>query len=349
MKVMIFDAKPYDRNYLDKENTKYGFELKYIESKLTPDTAKLAAGYDAVCAFVNDDIGAATIDALCDAGVGAVAMRCAGYNNVDMRHAYGRIRVARVPKYSPYAVAEHAISLLMTLNRKTHRAYLRTRDGNFNLNGLLGFDMHGKTAGVVGTGQIGRCFIDICRGFGMNILAYDPYPNPNAPYPYVGIDELLAQSDVISLHCPLTAETHHLIDEKRLALMKPNAIIVNTSRGALIDTPALIGALRDGKIGGAALDVYEEEAQYFFEDHSDEVIKDDQLTRLLSFNNVIITSHQAFFTREALEKIAEVTFLNLKNLDILRAGGDAFLENEVCYRCDQFGKDCPKKAGKNCF
>ena len=349
MKVIVFDTKPYDRKYLDKENERYGFEIKYIEGKLTPDTAKLAAGYDVVCAFVNDDIGAATIDVLVDVGVRAIAMRCAGYNNVDIRHAFGKIHVVRVPKYSPFAVAEHAIALLMTLNRRIHRAYLRTRDGNFNLNGLLGFDMHGKIVGVVGTGQIGRCFIDICRGFGMQVLAYDPYPNPNAGIEYVSIDELLSRSDVVSLHCPLTAETHHLIDAKRLSLMKPNAVIVNTSRGALIDSAALIEALKDGAIGGAALDVYEEEAQYFFEDHSNDVIKDDQLTRLLSFNNVLVTSHQAFFTHEALEKIAEVTFENIANLSAFRGNRETYLANEVCYQCEKFGGDCPKKNHKNCF
>lgn len=349
MKVMIFDTKPYDREFLEKENANYGYELKFIEGKLTSDTAPLARGYDAVCAFVNDDIGAAAIDRLVEGGVKAIAMRCAGYNNVDIRHAYGKIHVVRVPKYSPYAVAEHAMALLMAVNRKTHRAYIRTRDGNFNLSGLLGFDMHGKTAGIIGTGQIGRCFIDICRGFGMNILAYDPYPNKEADYPYVSIEELLSQSDIVSLHCPLTPETYHLLDGKRLACIKRGACVVNTSRGALIDTPALISALKDGAVSAAALDVYEEEANYFFEDHSNEIIKDDQLARLLAFNNVIVTSHQAFFTREALEKIAQVTFANLKNISQYHADDKTYLENEVCYQCDQRGGNCPKKQGQNCF
>lgn len=346
---MVFDTKPYDRQFLDKENANYGFEIKYMESKLTPDTAKLAAGYDAVCAFVNDDVGAETIDELVRGGVRAVAMRCAGYNNVDIRHAFGKLHVVRVPKYSPYAVAEHAMALLMTLNRHTHRAYIRTRDGNFNLNGLLGFDLHGKTAGVIGTGQIGRCFIDICRGFGMSILAYDPYPNKNVDYEYVSIDELLKRSDVISLHCPLTSETHHLLNEERLKIVRKGAVIVNTSRGALIDTAALIEALKEGRIGGAALDVYEEEANYFFEDHSNEVIKDDQLMRLLSFNNVIVTSHQAFFTQEALARIAEVTFANLRNISQYVESNETYLENEVCYQCDKKGVCCAKNARKNCF
>lgn len=349
MKVIIFDTKPYDRQYLDAENKKYNFKLKYIESKLTPDTARLAAGYDAVCAFVNDDLSAETLDVLESAGVRAVAMRCAGYNNVDIRHAFQKIHVVRVPKYSPYAIAEHALALLMTLNRKTHRAYLRTRDANFDLNGLLGIDLHGKTVGIIGTGQIGRCFIDICRGLGMRIIASDPYPNPNADYPYMSIEELLPQADVISLHCPLSADNYHLLDESHIAMMKHGALIVNTSRGALIDTTALINSLKSGHIGGAALDVYEEEANFFFEDHSNEVMQDDQLALLLSFRNVIVTSHQAFFTHEALQKIAEVTFLNLKNIASFQNDHQIFLDNEVCYHCENYGKNCQKKNGKNCF
>ena len=344
MKITVFDTKPYDRQYLEKENEAYGYELKFLESRLTPDTARLAEGSDAVCAFVNDDIGAATIDALVDVGVKLIAMRCAGYNNVDMRHAYGRIYVARVPKYSPYAIAEHAMALLLTLNRKTHRAYIRTRDYNFSLTGLLGFDLHDKTVGVVGTGQIGRCFINICRGFGMHVLAYDPYPLPNADYEYVDLETLFRRSDVISLHCPLTPETHHLLNSETMKMLKPGVVILNTSRGALIDTSALIEALKEERIGGAALDVYEEESNFFFEDCSDQVIHDDQLLRLISFNNVIVTSHQAFFTREALAKIAEVTFLNLKQFNEHK-----LLENEICYRCPEFGKGCPKEKGKPCF
>ncbi|MBQ9394459.1 MAG: 2-hydroxyacid dehydrogenase [Proteobacteria bacterium] len=349
MKVMIFDTKPYDRQYLDAENAHYGYTLKYIESKLTPDTARLAAGYDAVCAFVNDDLGAETQDVLESVGVRAVAMRCAGYNNVDIRHAFHKIHVVRVPKYSPYAIAEHALALLMTLNRKTHRAYQRTRDANFELNGLLGFDLHGKTVGIIGTGQIGRCFIDICRGLGMRIIASDPYPNPNVDYDYMSVEKLLPQADVVSLHCPLTADNYHLLDKAHIAMMKPGAIIINTSRGALIDTSALIDALRSGQIGGAALDVYEEEADYFFEDHSNEVIQDDQLALLLSFRNVIVTSHQAFFTHEALQKIAEVTFLNLQNIARFKKDNQLYLDNEVCYHCEHYGTDCQKKNGKNCF
>lgn len=345
MKVMIFDTKPYDRHYLDAENQAYGFTLKFLESKLTPDTAALAAGYDAVCAFVNDDICAETIDVLCRVGVKAIALRCAGYNNVDMKHAFNKIHVVRVPKYSPYAVAEHAMALLMTLNRKTHRAYIRTRDNNFSLNGLLGFDLHGKTAGVIGTGLIGRCFIDICRGFGMNIIAYDPFPAQNTDITYADLNTVLSTADIISLHCPLTVENRHMINAQSLQVIKPGAILINTSRGALIDTDALVDALRNGTIAGAALDVYEEESDFFFEDHSNQILKDDRLARLLSFNNVIITSHQAFFTHDALQKIAQVTFANLKAI----ASGETNLENEICYRCEQFGKECNKKRGKPCF
>ena len=347
MKIMVFDTKPYDRQYLEAQNGQYGYQLKFVEHKLTPDTARLAQGYDVVCAFVNDDVGAETIDALVDVGVKAIAMRCAGYNNVDVRHAFGRIHIVRVPKYSPYAVAEHAMALLLALNRRTHRAWLRTRDGNFSLNGLLGFDLHGKTAGIVGTGLIGRCFINICRGFGMKIVAYDPYPAKDADFEYVSLDELLERADVISLHCPLTPETHYLLNEKTLAKTRPGVTIVNTSRGALIHTADLIEFLKNGHVRGAALDVYEEESDLFFEDCSNQVIQDDMLMRLLAFNNVIVTSHQAFFTHEALAKIAEVTFENFKMLEQLPKGG--LLTNEICYRCEHYGKDCVKKHGHNCF
>lgn len=344
MKITIFDTKPYDIEFLTRENEHYGFELKFLESRLTPDTAALAKGSDAVCAFVNDDVSAATIDELVRCGIKLIAMRCAGFNNVDMRHAYERIHVVNVPKYSPYAVAEHAIALLMTLNRKTHRAYIRTRDHNFALNGLQGFDLHGKTVGVIGTGLIGRCFINICKGFGMQILAYDPYPVPNLGVDYVDLETLLAKADIISLHCPLTQSNYHLIDEAAMKRLKRGAIVINTSRGALIDTAALIDALKSGQVGGAALDVYEEESDFFFEDCSEQVIQDDQLVSLLGFNNVILTSHQAFFTRDALEKIAQTTFLNLKQFHENEA-----LENEICYHCNAFGKDCHKKDGTPCF
>lgn len=265
-----------------------------------------------MCAFVNDELTARTIDRLYDIGVRLIAMRCAGYNNVDLKAAEGRISVVRVPAYSPYAVAEHAMALLLTLNRKIHRAFNRTREGNFTLNGLTGFDLHGKTVGVVGTGKIGRVFIDICKGFGMRLLAYDLYPDESLDVKYVTKEELLAKSDIISLHCPLTEQTKHFIDEESIALMKQGAILINTSRGALVKKEALINGLRSKKLGAAGLDVYEEEADYFYEDKSNDIIRDEVLALLIAMPNVIVTSHQAFLTREALENIADTTLRSLK-------------------------------------
>lgn len=309
--VALFDVKPYDRQWFDKENEKYNYKLRYFESKLDADTVSLANGCDAVCAFVNDDISAGVIDSLCGSGVKLLAMRCAGYNNVDLRAADGKLPVVRVPAYSPHAVAEHAMALLLTLNRKTHKAYIRTRDYNFSLSNLEGFDLHGKTAGVVGTGKIGRTFIEICRGFGMDVLAYDPYPAKDADWEYVTLDELCRRSDVISLHCPLTKESVNLINSETIKLMKPDAIIINTSRGKLIDSAALLEALTERRIGGACLDVYEEESDIFFDDYSDTVERDETLALLLSLPNVIVSAHQAFLTSEALEGIASVTMDNI--------------------------------------
>ena len=342
--IAFFDAKPYDREWFDKANTHY--EIRYLESKLTPATVQLAAGSDAVCAFVNDTVDAEVMDRLFALGVRVIAMRCAGYSNVDFQSAYGRINVVRVPAYSPYAVAEHAMGLLMTVNRKLHRAYNRTRDFNFSLVGLSGIDLHGKTVGVIGTGKIGRAFIDICKGLGMRVLAYDAYPAKDAGYTYVTLDELLTQSDVISLHCPLTEQTRHILNEAAFAKMKQGVYIINTSRGALIDTGALLDALNTGKVRGAGLDVYEEEADLFFEDNSGSLIQDDQLALLLSRPNVVLTAHQAFLTEEALQNIASTT---LANLDEFFGGG--CLTNEVCYRCD-LGKvveDCRKWRKERCF
>ena len=310
MKIAFYDTKPYDKEWFEKKKPA-GFEVIYIETKLNDVTAKLAAGCEAVVAFVNDTINAEVVDELYENGVRILAMRCAGYNNVDMKHAYGKIHVVRVPAYSPYSVAEHAMGLILTLNRKLHRAYIRTRDHNFSLDGLIGFDLKGKTVGVIGTGKIGRCFADVCRGFGMNILGFEPYENKEFGGKYVSLDELLAQSDIISLHCPLTKENHHLISDKTIEKMKKGAYIINTSRGQLIDTAALIEGLKSGKIGGAGLDVYEEETALFFEDYSDEIIPDDTLSTIISMPNVIVTSHQAFLTREALDGIAETTLQNL--------------------------------------
>lgn len=309
-KIAFFDTKPYDRKWFDELNT--DFKFKYHEHKLTADSAELAKGCRAVVAFVNDTLDKETIDRLCEIGVELIAMRCAGYNNVDIKYAKGRINVVRVPTYSPYAVAEHAMALLLTLNRKIHRASNRTRDFNFSLNGLTGFDLHGKTAGIIGTGQIGCIFMEICKGFGMNVIAYDLYPKNDSEINYVSIDELLAQSDIISLHCPLTSATRYIINKENISKMKDGAYIINTSRGQLIDSEALIQALKSKKIGGAGLDVYEEETAFFFEDYSTTVIDDDTLSLLVSMPNVLMTSHQAFLTEEALEKIAEVTLFNLK-------------------------------------
>ena len=323
-KIAFFDTKPYDKIWFDKLNTNY--DIKYIDYKLTPDTAAAARGCKAVVAFVNDDVGSETIDELCSIGVKLVAMRCAGYNNVDIKYAKDKISIVRVPVYSPYAVAEHTMALLLTLDRKIHKAFIRTRDFNFSLNGLIGFDLHGKTAGIIGTGQIGRIFIGICKGFGMDVIAYDPYPAKDADINYVPLDKLFAESDVISLHCPLTSETRYIINESSLAKMKEGVVILNTSRGQLIDSDALLQALKDKKVRGAGLDVYEEETSIFFEDYSSTIIGDDVLALLVSMPNVIMTSHQAFLTEEALQKIAEVT---LENLNAFFGGEE--LKNTVIY------------------
>lgn len=324
-KVAFFDTKPYDKLWFDKLNTEYN--IKYLDYKLTPDSAAAARGCKAVVAFVNDTINNETIDELCALGVKLVALRCAGYNNVDLKYAKDKISVVRVPVYSPYAVAEHTMALLLTLNRKIHKAFIRTRDFNFSLNGLTGFDLHGKTAGIIGTGQIGRIFIDICKGFGMNVIAYDPYPMENSNIEYVALDKLFAESDIISLHCPLTKDTRYIINERSLAKMKEGVVILNTSRGQLIDSDALLQSLKDGKVRGAGLDVYEEETALFFEDYSSTIVQDDILARLVSLPNVIMTSHQAFLTEEALQKIAEVTLFNLHQF----YNGEA-LKNEVVYK-----------------
>lgn len=314
-KIAFFDTKSYDKASFDSVNDKAEnkFEIIYIESKLNYRTAVMAKGCDAVCAFVNDDIDRATIDTLCDGGTKIIAMRSAGYSNIDLKAAQDRIKIVRVPAYSPYAVAEHAMALLLSLNRKIHRAYIRVRDFNFNIAGFTGFDLHGKTAGVIGTGKIGRAFIDICHGFGMNILAYDPYPVKDADFTYTDLDTLYARSDVISLHCPLTDKNRRMLDSKAFSKMKKDVFIINTSRGALIDSTALLDALNNGTIRGAGLDVYEEEGDFFFEDMSDTIIKDDVLALLISRPNVLLTSHQAFLTREALRNIAVTTLENLND------------------------------------
>ena len=331
MKLAFFDAKPYDRPGFDAHAAGTGLEIRYFETKLGEDTVQLARGFDGVCVFVNDTLNETVVDALYALGVRAVALRCAGFNNVDIRACFGKLRVFRVPAYSPYAVAEHAMALLLTVNRHTNKAYIRTRDFNFSLAGLTGFDLHGKTAGVVGTGKIGRTFAGICAGFGMRVLAYDKFPSPDSGLSYVTLPELLAQSDVVSLHCPLTSETRHMIGAAAIAGMKTGVVIVNTSRGALIDTEALIDGLKRRKIGAACLDVYEEESELFYEDRSDSIIEDDVLVRLISMPNVIVTSHQAFLTKEALNNIAATTVDNLLKFQ----RGEPAPETEVCFRCAQ--------------
>jgi len=313
MKLAFYDTKQYDRIWFDKLKDEYGISFKYLEVKLNEDTAALARGCDGVVAFVNDTLDKQTIDTLYSMGIELVALRCAGFNNVDLKEAQGKIKVVRVPAYSPYAVAEHAMGMILSINRKFHRAFIRTRDFNFNINGLIGFDLYKKTVGVIGTGKIGQIFIDICRGFGMEVIAYDPYPIENSDIEYVSVREICKRSDIISLHCPLTQSTHHIINENTIKLMKKGVYIINTSRGALIDSEALLEGLKNEKIGGAGLDVYEEESELFFEDYSDKIIQDDILARLLSLPNVLITSHQAFLTDEALYNIAKTTLKNIKD------------------------------------
>ena len=317
-KIAFFGAKPYDRESFDQANEAFGFDIRYYKGHLTEESAVLAKGAAAACIFVNDTADAAAIRALKEQGVPLIALRCAGFNNVDLdAAARNGIAVVRVPAYSPYAVAEHAVALMLALNRKIHRAYWRTRDGNFSLHGLMGFDMHGKTAGIVGTGKIARILIRILRGFGMEVLGYDLYPDERfareAGMTYVPLDELYERSDIVSLHCPLTEQTRYMIDEESIGRMKPGVILINTGRGQLIRTNALIEGLKEKRIGAAGLDVYEEEGEYFYEDKSDKIIDDDTLARLLSFNNVIVTSHQGFFTREALANIAETTLANIRD------------------------------------
>lgn len=344
MKIAFFDAKSYDKPSFDKYAAEYDIVCKYFETKLNQDTVELAAGCDGVCVFVNDIINAIVIDRLSEMGVRVLALRCAGFNNVDMKHAYRKLHVMHVPSYSPYAVAEHAIALLLTSIRRIHKAYIRSRDFNFSLSGMTGFDLHGKTIGVIGTGRIGRVFIDICRGFGMKVLAYDKFPalelENGDTIRYVKLGELLANSDIISLHCPLTEDTWHIIDENALNACKKGVVLLNTSRGALVDAEALLNGIKSRKVGAACLDVYEEESDLFFEDNSGHILEDDVLARLISMPNVIVTSHQAFLTKEALENIAEIT---CKNLSDFFMNGQC--SNELCFKFEEI-KTCGKEK---CF
>lgn len=343
MKIALFDAKPYDREGFEKYGQQSDVKFKYFDTKLTEDTVNLADGYDGVCVFVNDTVNKAVIDKLSEYKVKLIALRCAGYNNVDIEYCYGKIHVVHVPAYSPHAVAEHAMAMLLTSVRRIHKAYIRTKDFNFSLCGLDGFDLYGKTVGIIGTGKIGQCFIDICRGFGMNILCFDKYPNEKLSVKYVCLEELFEKSDIISLHCPLTDETHYMINEKNIGKMKKGVVIINTSRGALIDTDALIEGIKARKVGAACLDVYEEESDFFFRDFSGHIVEDDTLARLISMPNVIVTSHQGYLTKEALDNIADTTIQNI--LCFFEKGT---CPNELCYHCGKID-NCKSKGLEKCF
>lgn len=315
VKIAFFDSKNYDKESFNDHNKMYNYEITYFESKLNSETASLTKGFDVVCIFVNDKADANTLKTLEENGVKVLALRCAGYNNVDIEHK-GKLKIVRVPQYSPYAVAEHAVGLLLCINRKLYKSYQRTRKYNFSLDGLLGFDIHGKTVGVIGTGRIGKAFISIMKGFGTNVIAYDTYPNEQASkeldFKYVDLDTLYKESDIISLHCPLFKETEKMINRDSISKMKDGVIIINCSRGKLINTNDLVKKLSEGKIGGVGLDVYEDEEAFFLRDMSNSYVRDTNLSILLSMPNVFITSHQAFFTREALNKIASDTLENIK-------------------------------------
>ncbi len=343
IKIAMFDTHSYDKEsferYLNDD-----LSITFYETKLNPKTVELAKGHDAVCVFVNDTVNEEVINKLYEFGVKIIALRCAGYNNVDLSKAFGKIHVVHVPAYSPYAVAEHAMALLLTSIRRIHKAYIRTKDFNFSLDGLTGFNLHGKTVGVIGTGKIGRIFIDICKGFGMNVLAYDKFPNPEVPARYVSLEELYKESDIISLHCPLTDETHHMINAKEIDQMKKGVVIINTSRGALIDSEALLEGIKFRKIGAACLDVYEEESNIFFKDYSGHIIDDEILARLISMPNVIVSSHQAFLTKEALDNIAETTIGNVRSY----FENDGLCNNELCYHCGN-QEQCKKQRKQKCF
>jgi D-lactate dehydrogenase len=326
MKTAVFSTRPFDREFLDAANHARAHDLHFLEPRLTSATAALACGFPAVCIFVNDQADAAALEALAAGGTKMLALRSAGFNHVDVGKARELgLTVSRVPAYSPHAVAEHTVALMLTLNRRIHRAHARVREGNFALDGLLGFDLHGRTAGIVGTGKIGALVAKILTGFGCRVIAHDIAPNPGCTalgVDYVPLEALWSEADIISLHAPLTPATRHMLDAAAIARMKPGVMIINTSRGALVDTPALIAGLKDGRIGYLGLDVYEEEEQLFFEDHSSHVIQDDVFARLLTFPNVLVTAHQAFFTREALTAIAATTIGNLTAFEQGRRSGN---------------------------
>lgn len=310
MKIAFFSTKPYDKIWFEPMGMEYGFEIRFFEMSFQEETISLARGFDAICIFVNDYVNARMIDQLHEMKVRAILLRSAGFNHVDVQAAEGKLCILRVPSYSPEAVAEFAIGMILTVNRFTHKAYNRTREFNMSLNGLMGVDLYQKTAGIIGTGKIGQAMIRICRGFGMHVVAYDPYPNKELSVEYVSLEKLMAQADLISLHCPLTSETKHIVNRATIDHMKQGVYLVNTSRGALIDTDALIDGLVAGKFGGVGLDVYEEEEGIFYEDKSGEIMQDENLARLMTFPNVLITSHMGFFTKEAMQAIAKVTLEN---------------------------------------
>ena len=344
IKVAFYDTKIYDRPSFEHYGALHDIQFRFLETKLNEYTVELAKGCDAVCVFVNDTVNKTVIDKLHEYGTKLVALRCAGYNNVDVHAAFGKVHVVHVPAYSPYSVAEHAMALLLTSVRRIHKAYNRTREFNFSLGGLTGFNLHGKTVGVIGTGKIGRIFIDICRGFGMRVIAYDRFPAQGSGIDYVPLDQLFAESDIISLHCPLTDETRHMINDTAIEKMKKGVVIVNTSRGALIDTEALLEGIKARKVGAACLDVYEEEADIFFEDRSGHILNDELLSRLISMPNVIVTSHQAFLTEDALNNIAETTVNNILSY----FEKDGVCDNELCYRCGKI-EQCKKERKERCF
>jgi D-lactate dehydrogenase len=350
LKVAFFDAKQYDKDFFNEANKKYGYDIRYFQSRLSENNVIVTKDSDTVCAFVNDTIDKKVADELYNNGITLIALRSAGYNNVDLKAVFGRIHVVRVPAYSPHAVAEHTVGLMLSLNRKIHKAYYRTRDSNFNINGLLGFDMAGKTVGIIGTGKIGVLVSKILKGFDMRVIAYDKFPDKKNEkkygFTYVDLDILYKESDIITLHCPLNPTTMHIIDKSSIKKMKNGVMIINTGRGKLIHTVDLIAALKKGKIGSAGLDVYEEESEYFFEDYSSTIVRDDVLARLLTFPNVLITSHQGFFTKEALQNIAETTLSNIKLYFEKNK-----LPNEICYRCSEFSSKghCRKERTGSCF
>ena len=354
IRIVFFDAKDYDIQSFEKALPAFReahsdlpeCEMKFFDTRLSADTVDLAKGADVVCIFVNDIVDRTMAETLTAMGVKLIALRCAGYNNVDVEACYGKIHVVRVPAYSPYAVAEHAAALLLTSIRRIHKAYIRTRDFNFSLSGLTGFDLHGKTVGVIGTGKIGACFIDICLGFGMKVLAFDKFPNEKLKekgVTYTDQETIWRESDIISLHCPLTDETAHLINRESIGKMKKGVVILNTSRGGLIDSEDLLEGIKSRQVGAACLDVYEEESSIFFHDFSGHIVEDDTLARLISMPNVIVSSHQAFLTQEALANIAETTLDNIRCF--LK---DGVCTNELCYKCGKL-QECNGRHPQKCF